>query len=72
MVNEKYELIKEILVYPNNRLVFTLCDGTTVDKVWKDITRKDSWTPEMKEKARQRTLENGTSFKKGVAQWQKS
>ena len=72
VVNGNYELIKEVLVYPNNRLVFTLFDGTMVDKVWKDITRKDSWTPEMKEKARQRTLENGTSFKKGVAQWQKS
>ena len=38
-----------------------------MDFKWVDKSRKDSWTPEMKEKARQKTLErnrrNGNSNK---------
>lgn len=44
-------------VHPGNLLVFHLKDGTTKDYTWKDPSRKNSWTPEMKEKARLRTLE---------------
>ena len=38
-------------------LVFTLADGTECVKRWIPRSRRNSWTPEMKECARQRTLE---------------
>lgn len=31
-------------------------DGTTIERKWDDYSRTNSWTPEMKEKARQRAL----------------
>ena len=34
-------------------LTFTFKDGTTREAVWKDRSRADSWTPEMKAKARE-------------------
>ena len=40
-------------------LVFTLADGTECVKRWIPRSRRNSWTPEMKERARQRTLERG-------------
>lgn len=48
--HEKREQEKE------KRFVFK--DGRREERTWKDRSRADSWTPEMKEKARQRTLEN--------------
>ena len=38
-------------------LVFTLADGTECVKRWIPRSRRNSWTPEMKERARQHTLE---------------
>ena len=38
-------------------LVFHLADGTKVRKQWEYRSRAESWTPEMKEAARQRTLQ---------------
>jgi len=32
-------------------------DGSEIVKRWKDRSRAESWTPEMKEKARQRALQ---------------
>ena len=54
------ELIKSkvdhIDVLKDNRLVFHLKKGTTIEETWKSLSRKDNWTPEMKEKARQRAI----------------
>ena len=40
-------------------------DGRILDFKWEDYSRKKSWTPEMKEAARQKTIErnkkNGNS-----------
>ena len=57
--NEDYfkEVIDRIEAYNNNTLVFVFKDGTKVEKKWEHASRSTSWTPEMKEKARQRTLE---------------
>lgn len=56
-----YELvqsrIREIVVCDNNRLVFILEDGTEAERIWQDRSRRESWTPEMKEAARQKSLE---------------
>lgn len=49
--------IKNILVCKGNVLVFRLLDGSEVTKVWKDRSRSQSWTKEMREAARRKTLE---------------
>ena len=41
----------------NNTLVFTLLDGTQTVKRWQDRSRADSWTPEMRSAAGQKTKE---------------
>ena len=40
-----------------NTLVLTLTSGEQIVKRWQDRSRRQSWTPEMKEKARQKDLE---------------
>ena len=45
--------IAEIIVPASNRLVFQLAGGTEVEREW-TISRRDSWTDEMKESARQK------------------
>ena len=49
--------IKSILVCNGNILVFRLLDETEVTREWKDRSRSQSWTDEMKAVARQKTLE---------------
>ena len=53
------ENIDHIFVYNGNRLVFKLKDGTEVEKIWKDRSRSESWTPEMREAMRQKKLAQG-------------
>jgi DNA invertase Pin-like site-specific DNA recombinase len=48
--------IIEILVPAPNRLIFRLNSGAEIEKEW-HITRRDSWTDEMKQAARQRRFE---------------
>lgn len=48
--------IKEIKALDGNRLILTFEDGRTEERTWKDPSRRDSWTPEMREKARQRAI----------------
>ena len=50
------EQIERIDVPGANRLVFVFRDGHTVERIWKDRSRSESWTPEMREAARQRAL----------------
>ena len=56
VVGEDLSMIREIIVHPDNTLIFNLSDGSSVEKKWNDISRSDSWTDEMKEEARQRAL----------------
>ena len=49
--------ITEIRAEKNNVIVFCLDDGSEIVKRWKDRSRAESWTPEMKEQARQRALQ---------------
>ena len=46
------EQVKEMVSYPNNLLVIHFNDGTSKEVTWVIPSRKESWTPEMKEKAR--------------------
>lgn len=43
--------IDSIYPYEGNRLVFHFKDGTVQEATWKDRSRTESWTPEMKAKA---------------------
>ena len=47
------ESVQEIHVPAFNHLVFCFKDGTTDERVWQDRSRRESWTPEMKEQAAQ-------------------
>ena len=54
---EKFsKLVNFIEVCPDNLLKINLFSGEVIETKWKDRQRKDSWTPEMKEQARQRAL----------------
>ena len=46
--------IKTIEVQNNNLLIFNFIDGTTKEIIYNDPSRKDSWTPEMKQQAAER------------------
>ncbi len=49
--------ITAIRAEKNNVVVYCMDDGSEIAKRWKDRSRAESWTPEMKEKARQRALQ---------------
>lgn len=51
------DAVHKIVVQNGNVLVYHLTDGTEIKKAWKDRSRSESWTPEMKEKARKTTTE---------------
>ena len=48
--------VKKIIADDGNTLHFHLSDGSVVTRTWTDRSRAESWTPEMKEKARQQSL----------------
>jgi site-specific DNA recombinase len=48
--------IERIDVPSANRLIFVFKDGRIEERTWKDRSRAESWTPEMREAARQRSL----------------
>ena len=48
--------IKEIRVPASYRLCFVFKDGRTIETEWKHQSRRESWTPEMKQIARERQL----------------
>ena len=56
--------VKSIDAEPGNSLRFRLYDGTESVVRWQDRSRRDSWTPEMKEKAR-RTYYGGCNQNTG-------
>ena len=47
--------ICSILVCGGNRLIFRFFDGREIETVWRDRSRSESWTEEMKQKAREKT-----------------
>ena len=54
-----YNKITAVRVAEGNTLVFCFKDGTEAVKRWSDRSRAESWTPEMREAARKKTLERG-------------
>lgn len=49
--------VAEIQVPGHNRLVYVFQDGHTQEVFWQNPSRRESWTEEMKQKARERQLE---------------
>ena len=49
------EKIEKIIVPEPNSLTFIFKDGSEQNITWKDRSRSESWTPEMKEEARRRS-----------------
>ena len=60
-----FSKITAITADKDNTLIFSLANGKTVVKRWKDRSRSESWTPEMRaavgEKAKERSKHNGNS-----------
>ncbi len=48
--------VERIEVPAFNHLVFCLKDGQRIEHVWQDRSRRESWTDEMRERAREQTL----------------
>jgi hypothetical protein len=57
LAGRPFSAIKEIRIPAHNRLVFVFHDGTEKEIHWKNPSRSESWTPEMRDKARQRNPE---------------
>jgi len=60
------EQVERIEVPEGNHLLFVFKDGTIVERIWKDRSRQESWTDDMKAAARQRALEQW-----GQQKWEK-
>ena len=56
-LNTLHDKITAIRVENNNKLIFIFKNGEETVKQWIDRSRAESWTDEMKENARQKTLE---------------
>jgi hypothetical protein len=48
--------INQIIVMPNRLLEFHMKDGSILKHHWEHRSRSKSWTPEMKEQARERSI----------------
>ena len=53
--------ISEIRVPGDNRLAFVFSDGSIAHREWRHRSRRESWTAEMKQAARERALQRGAS-----------
>ena len=53
------ERVDRIDAFNDNKLVLHFKDGTTKEVTWDSPSRRDSWTDEMKQKARERSLNYG-------------
>ena len=58
------EKLLRIVVPEHNHLVYMLKDGRSVDVLWQHPSRSLSWTPEMRQVARERTLRQRGKEKK--------
>ena len=57
LTSEDMTKINEILVCNENKLIFYFDDGKIITKTWEYKSRSESWSPEMKEKARLKAQE---------------
>ena len=50
-------LVEKIIANDGDQLTICFKDGTSVERVWKDRSRSESWTDEMRAAAGRRTRE---------------
>lgn len=60
------EQIKEIRVPEHNRLTYVFHDGHTVEASWQHKSRKEVWTDEMRQKAREKSLAQAEERRKNA------
>ena len=60
------KMVVEIRVPENGTLIFILRDGTEITEIWENKSRRDSWSPEMKQQAREHALRH--NHRKGGAE----
>ena len=53
------ERVERIEVGTENHLTYIFKDGSSAFAVWQDRSRRESWTPDMREAARQTALRQG-------------
>ena len=62
---DDFSKITAITADKDNTLIFSLINGETIVKQWKDRSRSESWTPEMRaavgKKTKERSKQNGNS-----------
>ena len=58
------ETVKEIQVPEHHRLVYVFHDGHTREAAWQNPSRRESWTEEMKQRAREKALNNAERRRK--------
>ena len=56
--------IRFIEAHPGNLLRFFFMDGSTADFVWKDRSRSESWTDEMRAEAAKKAKERNSTYDK--------
>ena len=56
--------ISHILVPEHNHLIYELKDGSIISLPWNHLSRSHSWTPEMRQAARQKALEHAAERRK--------
>ena len=49
---ENIQVLAEIRIPSPNHILFVFKDGREIERVWQDRSRAESWTDEMREKAR--------------------
>ena len=56
LVTDDISTIAKIVAAPNNTLIYRLKDGSEVVQHWEDRSRAKSWTPEMRQAAKEKAL----------------
>ncbi len=54
------KIVSTIIAPENGVLLFSMRDGREIRMEWQNISRRESWTPEMREKARINALQHLT------------
>lgn len=70
---DNIKVLDFIEVFNNNRLLFHLKNKEIKEFIWEERSRSQSWTDEMREEAKKRTIINNKNKKRGAnGKWQKS
>ena len=54
------DYISEIICHKEQNITFVLTNGDEITVAWSNSSRRNSWTEEMKQAARQKTLERSS------------